>query len=229
MDQTKFALIRLLGVPRNDVVDIVNRAADGKSLPIVWEKAGEVFVKCPDVSIVPIIEVAFGQAIISVDGSSLEDVVGSALAVRGWMLATAESCTGGMVGERITAIPGSSAWYLGGVVSYANRVKIDLLGVDPGLIESRGAVSREVVEAMALGAMRALGADVSLAVSGIAGPSGGTEVKPVGTVWFAWAGYSGVVSALRRFDGNRAMVREQAVSVALDGVRLLCRRFGDSA
>jgi nicotinamide-nucleotide amidase len=130
-------------------------------------------------------------------------------------LATAESCTGGLVGARITAIPGSSESYVGGVVAYDNRIKEQLLRVPPDLLEAHGAVSEPVALAMAEGARRHVGADVAVAVTGIAGPDGGTEEKPVGTVWLAVAGPGGSSARQLRLFGNREEVRLRATEAAL--------------
>lgn len=144
---------------------------------------------------------------------------GRALAARGWHLATAESCTGGLVGAAVTAVPGSSAWYLGGVVSYADRAKRDLLGVAAATLRRHGAVSAETAAAMAEGARVRLGADIAVAVTGIAGPDGGSPGKPVGLVWFALATAEGVATWSTHTDGDRAAVRAAAVAAALDAVR----------
>ena len=137
----------------------------------------------------------------------------------GLTVATAESCTGGLVGAALTDVQGSSAAYVGGVVSYSNEANVTLLGVDPGLIAACGAVSDAVARAMAAGARDSLGADVAVSVTGIAGPDGGSADKPVGTVWFGVAGPDGVRAQLRRFAGDRATVRERATSTALDLLR----------
>ena len=129
--------------------------------------------------------------------------------------ATAESCTGGGVGSAITAVPGSSDVYLGGVVSYANSVKIGVLGVSPGTIERHGAVSRECALEMAEGVRRLLSADIAVSVTGVAGPGGGTPEKPVGLVWFAVASKDGSRAERALFQGNRDEVRSQAVTHAL--------------
>lgn len=153
----------------------------------------------------------------------LAEQLGRLLAHRGWRLATAESCTGGGIAECVTDIAGSSGWFDRGFVTYSNAAKTELLGVAPALIEAHGAVSEAVVRAMAAGALRAGGAEVSVAVSGIAGPAGGTPDKPVGTVWFAWqpAGRA-AVTRRERFMGDRRAVRRQAVGVALQGLLELC-------
>jgi len=138
-------------------------------------------------------------------------------------IVTAESCTGGWIGKVCTDLPGSSRWYLGGVVSYANETKTDLLGVEPSLLQDHGAVSESVARAMARGALEQLGGDLSVAVSGIAGPDGGTADKPVGTVWIAWArrlpgDVCDVDAACERLSGDRDEIRRWAVQRALDGL-----------
>ena len=134
---------------------------------------------------------------------------------RGLTLATAESCTGGLVAGRITSVPGSSAVFLGGVVSYSNEVKRELLGVPQEVLERVGAVSAECAEAMAKGARGRLKADVAVSVTGIAGPDGGTPVKPVGVVFFGVATAAGVESERCQFFGDRESVRRQAADRAL--------------
>ncbi|WP_214511581.1 CinA family protein [Pseudomonas brassicacearum] len=131
---------------------------------------------------------------------------------------TAESCTGGGIAEAITRIPGSSAWFEAGFVTYSNRQKSQQLNVPAELFEKVGAVSREVVEAMAQGAQRKSLARYAVAVSGVAGPDGGSPSKPVGTVWLAWAVGETVYSEQKFFPGNRDEVRRQTVKAALDGL-----------
>ncbi|WP_416467930.1 CinA family protein [Pseudomonas sp. LFS044] len=131
---------------------------------------------------------------------------------------TAESCTGGGIAEAITRVPGSSAWFEAGYVTYSNSQKTRQLGVPEPLFSQVGAVSQEVVEAMARGAQVASGARFAVAVSGVAGPDGGSPAKPVGTVWLAWADGEHVISERRHFDGNREAVRRQTVIAALDGL-----------
>lgn len=138
---------------------------------------------------------------------------------RGWRLVTAESCTGGWIAKCCTDQPGSSTWYEGGVVSYSNALKIHLLGVQPETLAREGAVSAATVGEMAQGALAQLDGDVAIAVSGIAGPGGGSPEKPVGTVWFAWARPgSGVITRGMHFSGDREAVRTAAVSAALAGL-----------
>ena len=162
---------------------------------------------------------ALAPAVFSVDGSSLEDVVGRMLFARGWRIAAAESCTGGLFGGRITDVAGSSAWFTGGVVAYDDRVKVGLLRVPADVIAAHGAVSEPVGLAMAEGIRVRLGADLGVGITGIAGPGGGTAEKPVGTVVIAAAtAHSSQVRTLR-LVGDRPMVRVQAVNAALDLVR----------
>jgi nicotinamide-nucleotide amidase len=134
---------------------------------------------------------------------------------RHWMLATAESCTGGLIAAECTALAGSSAWFERGFVSYSNAAKTELLGVDATLITEHGAVSEPVVRAMVEGALRRSQAQVAVAVTGIAGPSGGSADKPVGTVWFGWALPSGVHTEVQCFAGDRSAVRAATVAHAL--------------
>lgn len=136
----------------------------------------------------------------------------------GWQLATAESCTGGLIAGACTDLAGSSAWFERGFVSYSNAAKTDLLGVSAALIDIHGAVSQEVAQAMAAGALRHSRAQVAVAVTGVAGPGGGSAAKPVGTVWLAWATPSGVTSERAIFTGDRAAVRNATVLRALQGL-----------
>jgi nicotinamide-nucleotide amidase len=140
------------------------------------------------------------------------------LRCRGFTCATAESCTGGLIGAMLTAFPGSSDWYVGGVISYANSVKIGLLGVREADIETQGAVSEPVVRSMAQGACRATGADIACAVSGVAGPGGGTPEKPVGTVWIGWSLHGDTRARKFHFSGDRDEVRAQTVTEAVRGM-----------
>ena len=140
------------------------------------------------------------------------------LQTKRWKLATAESCTGGMIAAACTDLAGSSNWFERGFISYSNDAKTELLGVDAALIARHGAVSEAVVRAMAAGAISHSKAQVAVAVTGVAGPTGGTRAKPVGTVWFGFAlpGSSpGLVSEIRRFDGDRAAVRTATVQHAV--------------
>ncbi|MEY2804585.1 MAG: hypothetical protein RL657_1921 [Pseudomonadota bacterium] len=151
---------------------------------------------------------------------------------RGWMLATAESCTGGMVAARCTDLAGSSQWFERGFVTYSNEAKHEMLGVDTALIKAHGAVSEAVARAMALGALRHSRAQVSVAITGVAGPGGGSADKPVGTVWFGWAAPSDsgptvgsdtafVKTEICHFTGDRHAVRLASLQHALQGLLTL--------
>jgi nicotinamide-nucleotide amidase len=142
--------------------------------------------------------------------------LGRALLIHGWRVATAESCTGGWVAKAITDVPGSSQWFHGGVVSYANAAKRDMLGVSDELLAEHGAVSEEAVRAMADGLKARTGAELAIAVSGIAGPDGGTDDKPVGTVWFAWSTPRATTAERCEFPGGREAVRRCSVAHALE-------------
>ncbi len=142
----------------------------------------------------------------------------STLLARGWMVATAESCTGGMIAARCTDLSGSSQWFERGFVTYSNAAKSELLGVPAELIAQHGAVSEAVARAMADGTVRHAHAQVSVAVTGIAGPAGGSADKPVGTVWFAWCINEQLSSERRVFAGDRAAIREATVAHALQGL-----------
>jgi len=153
------------------------------------------------------------------DGDTLERVVGRMLAQRGLMVSVAESCTGGLVGHRITSVPGSSAYFERGVMVYTNRAKQELLGVPEEVLRVHGAVSGQCAEAMVRGVCRLAGSACGLAVTGIAGPDGGTATKPVGTVWIGVV-VNGQVAAHRfLFDGDRAAVKWQSAQAALDLLR----------
>lgn len=167
------------------------------------------------------LERALAPAAYSRDGRALEEVVGGLLADRGLTIAAAESCTGGLVMARLTDVPGSSRWVRGAVVAYDNQVKVDTLRVPRDLIDQHGAVSEPVARAMADGVIRALGADVGVAVTGIAGPGGGTPEKPVGTVVVAASGLGRTRVRTFVFMGDRRLVRAQTVQAALDAVRRL--------
>ena len=145
--------------------------------------------------------------------------VGLRLKKRRWMLAAAESCTGGWVAAAMTAIAGSSEWFERGFVTYSNEAKHEMLGVPADLIERRGAVSEEVARAMAVGALRHSRAQIALSITGVAGPGGGSDDKPVGLVCFGWAvGNLTQVVETKRFSGDREAVRRAAVNHALQGV-----------
>lgn len=142
------------------------------------------------------------------------ELAGSLMA-RGWTMATAESCTGGLIAAACTDLSGSSNWFERGFVTYSNQAKTDLLGVDADLLAREGAVSEAVARAMAGGALQRAPVQVALSVTGVAGPLGGSAAKPVGTVWFGWNVNGAITSQRRRFDGDRAAVRAATVHHAL--------------
>jgi nicotinamide-nucleotide amidase len=162
---------------------------------------------------------AAGSPVFSSDGRGVDDLVADGLRERGLTLAVAESCTGGLLGARLSERPGSSDYFLGGVISYANEIKMDLLGVPAGMLAQYGAVSEEVAGAMAAGARAATAADFALAVSGVAGPDGGTPDKPVGLVYVACAGPRRTKVVHGLYPGDRASVRDYSVSAALHLLR----------
>lgn len=147
---------------------------------------------------------------------ALATQLGQALAARGWRVATAESCTGGWIAKALTDVAGSSGWFEGGVVSYSNAAKSLLLSVPAAVLARDGAVSEGTVRAMAEGARRRFGVELAVAVSGVAGPDGGSAEKPVGTVWLAWATPRGTTAERFALAGDRAAVRRQSVAIALE-------------
>ena len=145
-----------------------------------------------------------------------EQTLGQALLARGWTIGAAESCTGGLVLHRLTNVPGSSAWVMGGVVAYDNRVKQGLLNVREATLLEHGAVSEQMAREMALGARRLLKTDLALSITGIAGPGGGTAEKPVGLTWMALAGPDGLLlSEGRIHDGDRLDIKRSSADAAL--------------
>ena len=162
-----------------------------------------------------------GDDVYSTDGEPIEDVVGQLLRKRGWRLAVAESCTGGLVLKRLTDFAGSSAYVEGGVVSYSNAMKTAILGVESQVLEAEGAVSERVALQMASGVRRVTGAEVGIGITGIAGPGGGSELKPVGTVMVAAELPDARAVRTRRYSGGRDLIRDLASHAALDMVRRL--------
>ena len=152
------------------------------------------------------------------DTDTLVEQLASALTARGWTMATAESCTGGLIAGACTDRAGSSDWFERGFVTYSNAAKTELLGVPADLIATHGAVSEPVARAMAAGAQAHAPVQLAVAVTGVAGPGGGSAEKPVGTVWFGWATPQGVFTERQRFDGDRAAVRRATVAHALAGL-----------
>lgn len=165
------------------------------------------------------LEAQFGTAIFGHDGNSMAEVTLQLLEKKGLQLATAESCTGGLIGQLLTRVPGSSRAYVGGVIAYANSMKSRHLGVEDELLATHGAVSKEVAEAMALGLLAQSPADIAIAVTGIAGPDGGSPEKPVGTVFIALATRNGARVFPCHFTGNRQQIQEITSKTALNLVR----------
>jgi nicotinamide-nucleotide amidase len=160
-----------------------------------------------------------GDAVSSTDNETMEQVLGKILTKRGLTISTAESCTGGLISRRLTEVPGSSKYFLEGVVSYSNEAKIRLLNIPSKTIEMHGAVSAETAEAMAKGMREVSGSDVALSVTGIAGPDGGTPEKPVGTVFIGYSDTHGEMSRKFLFPGDRYLIRWRSSQAALDYVR----------
>lgn len=153
------------------------------------------------------------------DLDTLARTLGQRLHERHWMMTSAESCTGGWLGKVVTDIPGSSAWFERGFITYTNIAKQEMLGVPNTTLDQHGAVSEAVANAMAEGALHHSHAQLSVAITGIAGPGGGSATKPVGTVCFAWAGEGlETITTTRHYDGDREVVRQQAVAEALMGL-----------
>jgi competence/damage-inducible protein CinA-like protein len=228
-------MVRMFGLPESGLADTLRDAeerVDGfERLEITTcLRRGEVEMVTryePDAAgvyadLMSLLRERHGGEIFSEDGSTVDDQVAALLAGR--RIATAESCTAGLVAARLTDLPGSSAYVTGGVVSYSNEAKSELLGVDPALIEAHGAVSEPVADAMADGALRRFSADTAVAITGIAGPGGGTEDKPVGTVCFCVKLADGATDLrTMRLPGNRSDVRERSTTVAM---HLLRRALG---
>ena len=166
------------------------------------------------------IEQTLGSGIYGTDHDELEAVIGLMLTQRGLHLSVAESCSGGLLSHRMTSVPGSSAYFNGGAITYSNELKQRLLGVDPDLLIDYGAVSAEVAEAMARGVQAHSRSDVALAITGIAGPDGGTEEKPVGTVFICLAYRNDLLTTRHRFSGDRSRIQTLSVHTALNTLRL---------
>jgi nicotinamide-nucleotide amidase len=165
------------------------------------------------------LEERLGKAVFSFAGEKMEEVVGLKLTLGGYTLGVAESCTGGLIAQRLTDVPGSSKYFVEGVVAYSNEAKTRTLGVEPGLLLKHGAVSAEVAEAMAVGIRKHAGIDFGLSVTGIAGPEGGSEEKPVGLVYIALADDVQTKSRKLQIPGDRQLIRWRASQAALDMLR----------
>jgi nicotinamide-nucleotide amidase len=225
--------VRMFGLPESGLADTLRDAEEGidgfDSLEITTcLRRGEIEMVTryePEAAgvyaqLVELLRERHGRDIFSEDGSRVDDLVARLLAGR--RLATAESCTAGLLAARLTERPGSSAYVAGGVVAYANEAKVDLLDVDPRLIEEYGAVSEPVAEAMAEGALKRFEADTAVAVTGIAGPDGGSEEKPVGTVcWSVQLADGRSITRTVRLPGDRADIRDRSTTVAMHLLRRL--------
>ena len=220
-------MLRLFGIPESEIAETLRVAEDAVESFAKVEittclRRGEVEVTAryePDgaeawAAIEELIAERHPRALFSRDGSRIDDQVAELLAGR-WV-AAAESCTGGLLLARLTERPGASAYVAGGVVSYSNQAKSELLGVDPELIETHGAVSPEVAEAMADGALERFGADVAVSITGVAGPDGGTEAKPVGYVcWCVKSSNGATLARDVRLPGDRGDIRDRSTTVAM--------------
>jgi nicotinamide-nucleotide amidase len=233
--------LRLYGIPESEIAETL-RAADVSGpglegleittclrrgeLEVVTRfepAASDAYAAFEDV-----VRARHADTLFSTDGATVDEQVADLLRSRGWMIATAESCTGGLLAGRLTDLAGSSEYVAGGLVVYSNEAKTALAGVPAELIERVGAVSVEVAEALADGARAALGAEVGVGITGVAGPGGGTATKPVGLVCFSAAGPDGArISHSARLPGGRGDVRERSTTVAMHLVRRLLRDEGD--
>jgi nicotinamide-nucleotide amidase len=223
----------MFGLPESGLADTLRDAEEGiagfEALEITTcLRRGEIEMVTryePDAAevyaeLVSLVRERHGREIFSDDGSRVDDLVAQLLAGR--RVATAESCTSGLLAARLTERPGSSAYVAGGVVAYANEAKVELLDVDAQLIEEHGAVSEPVAEAMAEGALKQFGADTAVAITGIAGPDGGTEEKPVGTVcWSVRLTDGRGITRTVRLPGDRADIRDRSTTVAMHLLRRL--------
>ena len=230
--------IRMFGLPESGLADTLRDAEEGidgyEGLEITTcLRRGEIEIvtrfEPPSAGVydalVELLRERHAREIFSEDGSRIDDQVAQLLAGR--RVATAESCTAGMLATRLTERPGSSAYVMGGVVAYSNEAKVELLGVDPALIERHGAVSEPVAEAMADGALTRFDADIAVSITGIAGPDGGTEEKPVGTVcWSVRLSDGRGITRTVRLPGDRADIRERSTTVAM---HLLRRALSEQA
>ncbi len=226
-------VVRLFGIPESEIANTLREAqAAGLSLEglevTTCLRRGEIEVSTryeppaqdPYDELVGFIRSRHGDTLFSEDGSTIDEQVATMLA--GHRIAVAESSTGGMLAGRLTDRPGASAYFMGGMIVYSNEAKISLAGVDPELIERFGAVSEEVAVALALGAIERLEADIGVGITGIAGPEGGSEEKPVGTVCFSVKVRDGAdITRTARLPGGRADVRDRSTTVALHLIRRL--------
>jgi nicotinamide-nucleotide amidase len=232
--------LRLFGIPESEIAETLRIAEDAHGLDgleiTTCLRRGEVEVVTrysPAAAsvyeqFVDTVRERHARTLFSEDGRTVDEQVADMLRSRGWTIATAESCTGGLLAGRLTELAGSSDYVLGGLVVYSNEAKAQLAGVDPALIERFGAVSVEVAEALADGARARVGAEVGVGITGIAGPGGGTEAKPVGLVCFSVAGPDGLrITRSTNLPGGRVDIRDRSTTVAMHLVRRLLA--GDQA
>lgn len=236
----RVSTLRLFGIPESEIAETLRRGEE--SIEGLDELEVTTCLRRGEVEVVvrsepesdaawralrDLIEQRHADTLFSSDGSTVDDQVAELLSARGETIVTAESCTGGLMAARLTERAGASAYVLGGLVTYADEAKTELVGVDPALIERQGAVSPEVARAMATGALERYGAGVAIAITGIAGPGGGTDEKPVGTVcWCALAG-DGSEAALRTvLPGDRADIRDRSTTTAMHLLRRLLLQGG---
>jgi nicotinamide-nucleotide amidase len=226
--------LRLFGIPESEIAETLRLAEDAHGLDgleiTTCLRRGEVEVVTrfsPDAAplysqFVSTVRERHERTLFSEDGRTVDEQVADLLRSRGWTIATAESCTGGLLAGRLTELAGSSDYVLGGLVVYSNEAKATLAGVDPALIERVGAVSVEVAEALADGARTQVGADIGVGITGIAGPGGGTPEKPVGLVCFSVAGPDGArITRSTNLPGGRADIRDRSTTIAMHLVRRL--------
>jgi nicotinamide-nucleotide amidase len=236
------SMLRLFGIPESEIAETLRRARHGGTDIDALEittclRRGEVEVVtryAPDQqalydAFADVVRSRHADTLFSDDGSTVDEQVAALLTGAGETIAVCESCTGGLLGGRLTSLAGSSAYVAGGVIAYSNAVKSALAGVDPALIEAHGAVSSEVAEALADGAISQVGADVGVGVTGVAGPGGGTEEKPVGLVWVSVAHRDGRrLTRSLSLPGSRFDIRDRTTTIALHLVRRLLTGEGDA-
>jgi len=227
------AFLRITGMPESDLDALISPvykkyadvattilAANGDlQVHLRARRETEAEAEALLAEVVPPIESLLGDRLYSRNGDPLEVLVGKLLLERHATLAVAESCTGGMLGARLTTVPGSSQYFAGGFITYSNQLKRELLGVPAETLESFGAVSPETAEAMAAGARQRTGSTYAVSITGVAGPDGGTEEKPVGLVYLGIAGPEGTTVSQRRFIGDRERIRVFTTQAALDQLR----------
>ncbi len=223
--------IHVIGWPESNLTDVILDVPHIESVASLPDERGEVVLRISVAGdtrtdaerrveeVRRCFNEKLGLDIYGIDDETLESVVGRLLREQGKTIAVAESVTSGLVGDRITDVPGSSDYFLGGIIAYSNDAKVDLLDVPRELIRDHGAVSEEVARAMAEGARRRFGADIAVSLTGIAGPGGGSEEKPVGLVYIGLAWDGGAEAKAYRLGDKRALVKQRAAQTALDLVR----------